>query len=448
LETFEDFVQGLVNILNIKQDIEKLTISEQQRIISKINEYLYTNYEGIGTTNTLDEDFVYLSDFHIYWEKNHEKILNPQIDKTKCEAAADILHQIYKEYGEKPFIELYDTYKLSPEEVCKIRFLTANQDFRGSREFKLLAKIYSSDPSIFDMQFIYEQPEIFLSKLKMGKLSQSDKRVKYAKTTANFLLEKEIEPFELFQYYNNDFQKLRTHLADLKGSGYGQKKVDMFLRDMHLLGIWEKGKNFDKIDVASDINTIKVALRTGILKTDILLLSSFLDIFCYQYGLMDYYTAKAWRKVWEIWHEKYPKETVESPSQIDYLIYRLIGKEFCKERLFLFRCTKYNHEFFWHTGRNKTCQICYKKDKKRIFAKLIFRDLPCKFKEGKIAIIKNNVRDVILPNIEECPFISVCNPREDSFKKLNPPKSISILGRTGWTTAYTKKDEGGGGLMA
>ncbi|MBN1328659.1 MAG: hypothetical protein JXA54_04220 [Candidatus Heimdallarchaeota archaeon] len=140
METFEDFVKGLIKILNIKQDIEKLTISEQQKFISKINEYLYTNYEGIGTTHELDEDFEYLSDFHKYWEKNHEKILNPQIDEVKCELAAEVLHNIYKEYGENPFRELYDTHKLTPEEICKIRFLTANQDFRGSRDFKFLAR--------------------------------------------------------------------------------------------------------------------------------------------------------------------------------------------------------------------------------------------------------------------------------------------------------------------
>jgi hypothetical protein len=34
------------------------------------------------------------------------------------------------------------------------------------------------------------------------------------------------------------------------------------------------------------------------------------------------------------------------------------------------------------------------------------------------------------------------------FKKLNPPKSISILGQTGWESAKTKRDEGGGGLMS
>lgn len=52
----------------------------------------------------------------------------------------------------------------------------------------------------------------------------------------------------------------------------------MFLRDMVVLGIWQNVDGFDKIDVASDINTIKVALRTGIIKTEIPLVSSFLDI--------------------------------------------------------------------------------------------------------------------------------------------------------------------------
>ena len=54
------------------------------------------------------------------------------------------------------------------------------------------------------------------------------------------------------------------------------------------------------INVASDVNTIKVALRTGILKTAIPLVSSFLDIFCNQYSYIDDMNAEAWRRVWEI----------------------------------------------------------------------------------------------------------------------------------------------------
>lgn len=41
-------------------------------------------------------------------------------------------------------------------------------------------------------------------------------------------------------------------------------------------------------------------------------------------------------------------------------------------------------------------------------------------------------------------FSEICG----ESKNLMPPKSISILGQTGWTTAYARNDEGGGGLMA
>ena len=89
------------------------------------------------------------------------------------------------------------------------------------------------------------------------------------------LIDRKLEPFDLLAFCNNDILKVRNLLINNKGSGYGNKKADMFLRDMVVLGVWENPKNFDKIDVASDINTIRVALRTGILKTEILLLSSF-----------------------------------------------------------------------------------------------------------------------------------------------------------------------------
>ena len=36
----------------------------------------------------------------------------------------------------------------------------------------------------------------------------------------------------------------------------------------------------------------------------------------------------------------------------------------------------------------------------------------------------------------------------NNYKNLQPPKSISILGQTGWTSSYTEKNNGGGGLMS
>ncbi|MHA1223734.1 MAG: hypothetical protein ACTSP3_10925 [Candidatus Heimdallarchaeaceae archaeon] len=433
---------------NFKELLTTSDIDVQRQFLSELNEFLYTSPGDLGTVNLLGMTFEYFSEFHKYWEKNHRKILNPKIDDEKCLQVADVFHDIYLKYGKKPFTELYDTSGLTPQEICKIRFFTANQDFRGSRPFEKFAKIYLNDPSIFDTKYIHKEPVKFLSNLGLSGLSQTDKRAKYAEKAAQILLNNELEPFDLFEFHNKDYAAIRKKLTNTQGSGYGKKKTDMFLRDMRQLEVWPKGKNYDIIDVASDINTIKVALRTGILKTDIVLLSSFLDIFCYQYELMDEMNAKAWRRVWELWTEKYPTETVEGPSLLDYLVYRLIGKEFCKDRLYLFECSVKKHTFYWHSSRNRTCQICYSKEKKKYHANLIHKDLPCKYEEGKKVIKNNKIKEKILPDIEECPFIDVCKPKSEKFIKLNPPKSISILGRTGWQTARTNSGEGGGGLMA
>ena len=233
---------------------------------------------------------------------------------------------------------------------------------------------------------------------------------------------------------------------DCKSAGYGNKKTDMFLRDMVVLGVWQNIKGFDKIDVASDINTIKVALRTGIIKTEIPLVSSFLDIFCHQYSYIDKMNALAWRRVWEIWHEVYPRETIASPCLIDYFVYRVVGKQFCKKNLYVFECENEHHYFKWHSNRNKTCQLCHAFHKKGVKAHLVMSVMPCNDSEGSISIFKSEyVRS--LPKEQqfgECPFINICGGN----KKLMPPKSISIMGQTGWTSAYSKQDEGGGGLMA
>ena len=356
------------------------------------------------------------------------------------------MNKLYLNYGKAIFYELYDTSSLSPEEICQIRYFSANQDFRGSRDFAELGRIFSDDPTIFDVHKIYKDPEDFLKQIGITSLSQNDKRVKYARIAAEILINLKIKPFDLFDYFDKDVLQIKNFLLNNRGSGFGNKKTDMFLRDMIVLGGWKNPVNFDKIDVASDINTIKVALRTGILKTEIPLLSSFLDIFCYQYSLIDEMNALAWRKVWEIWRQKYPQTCIESPCLIDYLVYRIIGKEFCKESLSIFKCENENHIFKWHSSRNKTCQVC-----KHSKATLISKILPCTDEEGHIYIEKNafvNGENALLKGLKECPFESVCNPKSKDFKKLNPPKSISILGQTGWESARTRAEEGGGGLMS
>ena len=118
---------------------------------------------------------------------------------------------------------------------------------------------------------------------------------------------------------------------------------------------------------------------------------------------------------------------------IDYLIYRVIGKEFCKDTLFTFECESKEHRFKWHSARNRSCQICAKKNVKRSAA-VIQRVLQCADSEGYTFITQSefvNGKNPVLPGIRECPFVDVCHPRDPYFRKLNPPKSISILGQKG-----------------
>lgn len=129
LTKFSRFIKSQI------QDNESLDINDAREIVKAINNFLYTNYEGIGQTSALGSTFEYLSDFHKYWEKHHAEILNCQIDVHKCELVADALHDIYLKTNGGAFREIFDTCNLSPEDICRVRFLTANQDFRGSRVF-------------------------------------------------------------------------------------------------------------------------------------------------------------------------------------------------------------------------------------------------------------------------------------------------------------------------
>lgn len=427
-------------------DADTLTVSEARKVVKSINDFLYTNYPGIGMTYELGEYREFFSDFHKFWEAHHKEILDCKIDDEKCEQVADALHSIYIKTDGEAFKELYDTCGLRNEDVCRVRFLTANQDFRGSRDFSFLAERFRADSSIFDEEVIYENPSEFVHDIGISSLSQNDKRITYAKTISKFLLEKNSTPFGLIDLYSRDISKLREDILSCDGSGYGNKKTDMFLRDMVVLGIWDNVTGFEKIDVASDVNTIKVALRTGIIKTEIPLVSSFLDIFCYQYSFIDEMNAKAWRRVWEIWNQKHLSECIESPCLIDYFVYKVIGKQFCKETLYAYECETKEHTFMWHSPSIKKCQTCLKNGIKNVKATRIAKMMPCCHEEGYIAILSTPYV-LSLPEeqkISECPFKHICNEN----RNLQPPKSISILGQTGWTSAYARKDEGGGGLMA
>lgn len=443
MDTLSKFYQELTQISHGNHD---LTIEEARKVVKLLNEFLYCiNPTETSRVEALGQIWKYISDFHKYWEENHEEILDCIVDEVKCEEVAEALHNVYILTDGKAFTQIYDKCGLTNEQVCQIRMLTANQDFRGARVFSELAAIYKDDPSSFDPNFIADNPASFINKLELSNLSQSDKRNTYAENIAKFILSHGCTPYELIGQYDNNIYNFRNALINCVSAGYGNKKADMLVRDMYVLGIWTDINNFDKIDVASDVNTIKVALRTGILKTAIPLVSSFLDIFCHQYAYIDKMNAIAWRKVWEIWTAKYPSESLESPCLMDYFVYRVVGRQFCKENLYMYECEN-GHRFAWHSPRNSKCQVCFAEEHKHVLAELKLRLMPCSSDEGEIAILQTEYVKSLPKDkkLKQCPFKEICNEN----KKLMPPKSISILGQTGWTTAYTEIGIGGGGLMA
>ena len=144
-------------------------------------------------------------------------------------------------------------------------------------------------------------------------------------------------------------------------------------------GIWRYKKKA-QLDVASDANTMRIALRSAIVRSEIPLLASYLDVYCYQYSAIDFDAAKAWRRTWELWSTIPNNHRPSAPTSMDYLLYQSIGRKICKRS----------------------------------------------------------------PHCDECPFDSVC---PDDTRHLNPPKSISQKGQTGWDSGVTNAG-GGGGIMS
>ena len=136
MDELSNFCQIIKNKLG---DKENLSIGQAREIVNSINNFLYSNYDGIGKIYALGSSFEYFSEFHIYWEKHHKEILNCKIDEEKCKAVADALHSVFIRTKGNAFRFVYDTCGLEPQEICRVRLLSANQDFRGSRDFSELA---------------------------------------------------------------------------------------------------------------------------------------------------------------------------------------------------------------------------------------------------------------------------------------------------------------------
>jgi len=297
-----------------------------------------------------------------------------------------------------------DTLNLTKEQIAQVRFFTAIQDFKidiGRKGNPY--EIYKQKPECFDPKRILQNSllvDTFLDSI--GADSQGDKRKDWMRSAAQLLLtDYKGAAFNICQKHENDPTEIRRALTTTEGYGFSKKKADMLLRDLADLGVWSYGRNADSLDVMSDANTMRIALRTGILRFRIPLLASYLDVYCSQYELVDQKNCEAWREVWHQWNNIPGNHRPPTPASMDYLIFRM-GKLSCKKS-------------------TRKCPPEKPATKKKIES--LFR------------------QDQLLYDSEGyCIFKEIC-PNER--KPLQPPKSISILGRTGWNSGIT--NEGGGG---
>ncbi|MBN2185915.1 MAG: hypothetical protein JW732_00455 [Dehalococcoidia bacterium] len=233
--------------------------------------------------------------------------------------------------------------------------------------------------------------------------SQRDKRKPWMLNSARLLAEKyESSAYKINKIHGGDVVEIVKALTEEERYGFSTKKAHMFLRDMADLGVWKYKRNIGNLDVMSDKNTMRVSLRTGILQFRIPLLASLLDVFCYQYSMVDKLNREAWRGVWEEWDKIPDNHRPPTPASMDYLIFRL-GRISCRP--------------------NK--RFCSPE-----------REVPEKKLESLIP------QDRLIFRADRyCIFSEVCQLER---KMLNAPNSISIEGRTGWKSGKTSEGGGGG----
>jgi len=401
---FENFIKKLLIPLNKRLSQEfKLPKDEKESaeitasVLHEINRFFYTQSEDVKgikceTPYGLTD---YFSEFHMFWKEKHRQILDVSIDDEKSQMVAERLELNYRPFSPK---SIMDIRGLAPQQVADVRLLTAIQDFGFGlgEDYYNLAR---QKPKLFNAREISKHPEYVSEVLRHLHVEdyQPDKRIEWVKRCAALLIEKyNGTAFNIGTMHDYDATEIRKVLVNAN-IGIDVKKADMFLRDMQEFGIW-KLKKFEEVSVAADMNTMRIALRTGIVHTRIPLLSSFMDVFCYQYTTISEETNRAWRRVWELWREIPNNHAVSSPAYIDFLIYNM-GRKCCK-------------------ARKRRCEVqCTPREQKKCFL-------------NRLALTNCN---------GWCVFKGVCYADR---KLLNPPKSISIFGRYGWTTSYS--DEGGG----
>ncbi|MGA2791626.1 MAG: hypothetical protein ABSF00_12780 [Candidatus Bathyarchaeia archaeon] len=398
MNDLEDFVNQVLNDLGSDK---KLKLSNGEADFEKVANVLWTLNQFLYVT-TDELEGPYLSAFHRFWKKNHERLLDVRVDEGKCESVAETLEHWYANCGDKLRPSVSGAKSLSPHLIANARFFTAVQDFTIKLR-KSPYEIASRCPELFDARRIVEDEAVVDSLLReLGAESQYDKRRKYAKLCGMLLLERfDGKALNIAEELDRDAVRIRDMLINpekrYNGLGFSEKKANMLIRDLYDLGVWTKLTDLEKLNVSSDANTMRIALRLGIVRTRIPLITSYLDVYGLQYEVVDRTVSQAWRQTWNIWGGIPENHRVAAPAFFDYFIYR-IGQICCRPN-------------------RRACEI------------------PCRGSRLQ------KLRELIPITDGYCPFRGL---EDESTKMLNSPRAISIYGRTGWERGRTNMGGGGG----
>jgi hypothetical protein len=186
MSSFLLFLEKLAPHCGVRFEVEKFEGEDEYglaaNVLNEINKYLYQK------KTTLPSEYV--SEFHKYWEEDHEKILSPKIDPNgECLAVAKVLEGVYESNTIK--VQL-DTLDLTKEEIANVRFFTAIQDFNidvhaRSNPFEF----YKRHPNCFNPQKVKDNDLLIDELLNfLGAQSQRDKRKPWMLNSARLLAEK------------------------------------------------------------------------------------------------------------------------------------------------------------------------------------------------------------------------------------------------------------------
>ena len=160
MNSLVQFIREINSRLGVVLPEQWQTLSDTeiaQHFLQGVNRYFFQTYRGLGTTDFQGEELQYFSEFHKYWEANHQAILNAQINRPQAQLAAQALSDAVKKYGNAILNVTHEARGLSPQAIAQVRFFTANQDFREPPENQF--DKYLDDPTRFDAHEIAESLE-------------------------------------------------------------------------------------------------------------------------------------------------------------------------------------------------------------------------------------------------------------------------------------------------